>query len=150
MNKQRYQTGALILISAGFEEESVITCVKNFRSNGLEAKLVGLTAGLTTGIRGLTIRPDMVLADLESYEGYRLVIVPGFTASTQSLLADPRVHRLFAGTTEAGGQVAVMNTAEAAFVQAGMLDLLSGSGVLVQGGQDTVAFIDGLVNLLAT
>lgn len=147
MNKTRIQHTALVLISSGFEEESTIACIKQLRNSGLAAKLVGLTAGLMVGAHGLTIRPDITLADLETQAGYRLIVVPGCTQSTRSLLTDPRVHQLFATTTSAGGQIAVMNTAEAAFVQAGLLELLAEDNVLVQGGQDTAGFLNRLVRL---
>jgi putative intracellular protease/amidase len=148
MNEAQIQHTTLILTSSGFDEESTIKCLKQVRGSGLEAKLVGLRAGLLVGAHGLTVRPDITLGGLETQKEYRLIIVPGFTQSTRSLLADPRIHRLFTATTKAGGWVAVMNTAEEAFVQAGLLDLLAGDSVMVQGGQDTADFINQLVHLV--
>lgn len=149
MKKQRKPPAALILISAGFEEESTITCMKELRSSGAEAKLVGLTSGLLVGARGLTVRPDVTVAGLESRKGYRLVLVPGCTQSTRTLLADPRVHQLFAATAGEGGRVAVMSPAETAFAQAGFLDSLTEAAVMFQGEQDTAEFIKQLVHLTA-
>ena len=147
MNRDPLQHTALILISSGFDEESIVACLKKLRGSGLEAKLVGQTAGLLVGGHGLTVRPDMTLGSLESQKGYRLVVLPGSAQSTRPMLADPRVHQLFSETTRAGGQVAVMGTAEAAFVQAGLLDFLTGAGVVVQGGLDTTYFVNQLVHL---
>jgi putative intracellular protease/amidase len=147
MNKAHIQHTTLILTSSGFDEESTIKCIKQLRGSGLEAKLVGLRAGLLVGAHGLTVRPDITLGGLDTQRGYRLIVVPGSAQSARSLLADPRVHRLFTVTTKAGGWVAVMNTAEEAFVQAGLLDLLAEDSVMVQGGQDTADFINKLVHL---
>ena len=147
MKIAQIQNSTLILISSGFEEESTITCIKQLRGSGVKVKLVGLTAGLLVGTHGVTVRPDITLAGLETQKGYQLIIVPGSTQSTRSMLADPRVHRLFTATTKAGGRVAVMGAAEEAFVQAGLLELLADSSVMVQGGQDTAAFINQLVQL---
>ena len=147
MSKAKIQDTTIILINSGFEEESTITWLKRLRGLGLEAKLVGLTAGLLQGLNGLIVRPDMTLDGLETQKGCRLIVLPGSTESTRSMLADPRVHQLFAATTGAGGQVAVMGDAEEAFVQAGLLDFLADSAVKVQGGQDTAAFVNHLVHL---
>jgi putative intracellular protease/amidase len=149
MKKQQKPLTTLILISSGFEEESTIICMKQMRSSGVEVKLVGLTAGLLVGACGLAIRPDITLAGLEPQKGCRLIVVPGCTQSTRSLLADPRVHELFAATVSVGGRVAVMSTAEATFVEAGLLDFLADASVIVQGGQHTAAFINGLIRLKA-
>ena len=147
MKKAQIQPTTLILISSGFDEEATITCIKQLRGSGLEARLVGLTAGLLVGAYGLTVRPDITLAGLENQKEYQLIVVPGSTQSTRLMLADPRVHQLFTATTMAGGRVAVMATAEEAFVQAGRLEFLADASVMVQGGQDTAAFINQLVHL---
>lgn len=149
MKKQSLPPAALVLISSGFEEESTIICVKQLRSLGADAKLVGLTAGLMVGARGLTVRPDIALAGLEPKEEYQLIVVPGCTQSTRSLLADPRVHQLFSTTATGSGLVAVMRSAEEAFVQAGLLDSLAEPAVMFQGVQDTAEFIEELVRRMA-
>ena len=124
-----------------------MACMKRLRAAGIEVRLVGLTAGLMTGIHGLTVRPDITLADLRTRKEYRLVIAPGCIQSALSLLVDPRVHELMAATMKAGGRVAVMGEAEEAFVQAGRLELLARPGVVAQGKRETNDFVSLLVKL---
>lgn len=144
MKKRRLRSTALILISAGFDEELTIACMKKLRGSGIGVKLVGLTAGLLNGTRGLAVRPDITMADLETHEGHRLIVFPGSTQSTLALLVDPRVHQLFSATVSAGGRVAILGNAQKAFALAGQLDLLAHSRVIIQGRQDTHVFISQL------
>lgn len=150
MNTYQRRPTVLVLISSGFEEESTIRCMKELRTLGLEVKLVGLKAGLIVGVNGLTIYPDVTLANLELPRRYRLIVIPGSSQSTKSLLTDPRIFQLFAGTTKRGGWIAIMNKAEAAFVQAGMLQTLADTNVIVQGSEDLSSFVRRLVHLIAS
>ena len=123
--------------------------MNQLRKSGTKTKLVGLTTGLLVGAKGLTVKPDITLADLQLRQGYPMIIVPGYAKNARSLLADPRVHQLFAAAAETGGRVAVMSEAEAAFVESGLLDSMPNTNIEVQGGQETAAFILSLIHLIS-
>ncbi len=87
----------MVLIADGFEEAKTVALLSLMRQAGLCIKCVGLVSGLITGARGLSIRPDMTLADLEALEPtipIMAVILPEGKPSLARLEADPRVHRL--------------------------------------------------------
>ena len=101
----------LILASDSFDEEATVICIHALRNAGLAVSLVGLTAGLVTGSRGITLQPDLSLDELPPGDGTGLVIFPGGTRCATALLADPQVHRLADRAVAGGGQVAVLATA---------------------------------------
>ncbi len=148
MNKHPIQPTILVLVSSGFEEESTVRCMKEIRRLGAEVKLVGLRAGLIVGANGLAIRPDVTLSGLKPGSSYQLIVVPGSSHSTRLLLTDPRTYLLLTNTAEHGGSIAILNKAEAVFVQSGLLEGLVAGSVIFQGEADTSTFIRGLIHLI--
>ena len=91
------QRCAVVLIANGFEEAETVALLSLMRQAGLCIKSVGLVSGLIEGIRGLSIRPDLTLADLETLEhtiSIIAVILPEGKPSLARLETDPRVHKL--------------------------------------------------------
>lgn len=140
MDKRHKHDKSIIIITSGFEEESTVVCLKRFRSAGLNVKLVGLTARPVVGAHGLVVRPDCSLEQLDDNGEPRLIVIPGYEKSVEKLLADPRFHRLFEATVANDGRIGIMRTAEAAFGQAGLIDLLAAPHCLRQGTMDAVSF----------
>lgn len=141
MSKKRRQETTIILITSGFDDESTIIVLKRLRGAAQATALVGLTAGLITGASGLSVRADCSLEELEIENGPRLLVVPGPTACTGRLLADPRMHTLWRAVAANDGRIAVLRSAEPAFVHGGLGEMLSEPSVRFQGKTDTVEFI---------
>jgi putative intracellular protease/amidase len=98
----------LILIADGFEETETITWLSLVRQAGLCIKSVGLTRGLVSGAHGISLKPDLALAELEPWlntTAIRAVVLPGGGPSLARLEADPRTHRLLRWVMEQGGQI---------------------------------------------
>jgi 4-methyl-5(b-hydroxyethyl)-thiazole monophosphate biosynthesis len=102
--------GGIILIGDGFEEGSAIDCLHALRDAGAETSLVGLTAGLVTGSRGIVVQPDLSLDRVMRDAPPRLIVIGG-GRHLSALLVDPRVHRLARSTSQRGGQIAILTVA---------------------------------------
>lgn len=124
----------LILVDTGFDEEETIKCLGLMRRSGLATEVIGHRAGLIFVTNGLTIRPDRTLVDLDETAGLQMLILPGRTQSTLSLLTDPRVHSLFAIVATGGGCLAVTNQAEETLQRAGLAEVLTDPSVISQAG----------------
>lgn len=138
------QPEVLIVVAGGFDEEMVVGYLAELRRAGLATAVVGPAAGALTGCHGLTIRPDLSLAELDPGQGARLVVMPGGVGSAGTLLTDPRLHTLLA----AAGHVAITKEAASAFVEAGLIGRLGEPNIVVQGGEEGSAFVDRLVALM--
>lgn len=140
----------IILLAIGFEEGTTIFCLEHMREAGLPVKLVGLSSGLITGLHGLVVRPDYSLDQLAPGIQTRLVILPDGQQCISSLLADPRVYKLFEATTqENDGLIAVMKTAEPLLTQRGILATPLAERLVLQGNTPVQEFANQLINLLS-
>jgi len=142
--------GVYILIASGFEEESVAACLSQMRASGVRVRLVGTSAGLISGHRGLTVRPDCSLNQLDqlALELPELILLPGNCPCASELAADPRVHQLIDVTLRQSGYLAATRTAES--VLANVIPPLPAPGFMPQGDLDTHEFINQLVNLVSS
>lgn len=128
---------AVILIAPGYDELAVVTCLSELRQAGLAVSLVSTAAGLVSSAHGLTIRPDELIDRRVTAPLPSLLILPGPVGCAETLLADPRVHRLIARVHQTGGAVAVLEAAESVAAQAG----LAGANVLRQGNAELLSFL---------
>ncbi len=139
--------GIYILIAPGFDEEFVASFLSQMRAAGLKVRLVGTSAGLISGQRGLTVRPDCSLNQLElQTEAPGLILLPGNLQAASELAADPRVHQLIRLTLRQSGYVAMTRTAESVLAAQ---PPFSGVGVVPQGDLDSHEFISQLVKGVA-
>jgi hypothetical protein len=108
------QSRAFILIAPDFDEPSVVQCLCTLRSEGIATSVVSISDRLVTGVHGLTIKPDLLLTQLEQKQRtivphrYTLIISGGQTMST-SLQIDPRIQQLIETTFVHGGTVVFMS-----------------------------------------
>ena len=137
----------LILIAPGFEEGATVLCLERLREAGLPVSLIGLSAGLLTGLHGLTVRPDYSLDQLSLTVPRRLIVVSGGRQSAASLLSDPRVHQLLNATLEASGYAAAMSSAETCLAQAGIPVPSYSSRFIAQSNIELDGFIHRLINI---
>jgi len=139
---------AVILIGQGFDEEEMIYFLYKLRRMGKAVCLVSPSAGLVTGAYGLTVRPDYSLDQFDHEAGSLLVMVPGGAKSVITLLADPRVHRLFQLAKEHDGRVAVTSAAAAEFTRAGFNSLLHTPKFLKDRNGAGKDLIQQIINLI--
>jgi len=138
----------IILIAPGFEERGVVYFLASLRETGLPVSLVSLTAGLVTGLHGLTIRPDQTMEQVVLDLPGRMVIVPDGQQCVSALLADPRVHRLLNSTVRDEGHVATTILAGQLLARAGIPANGAADRFIKQGDQGIVDFTNQLINLL--
>lgn len=135
-----------ILAAAHFEEVGVVTCLSEMRGQGVTAVLVAATSGLLNGKRGITLRPDLSLAQLDEFtiKPGQLVVVAGGAESAAAILTDPRAHHLLRQTQAAGGVIAGMRHT-GPFIEALGLD---DTRFIRHGGGDTAVFVQQLISTL--
>lgn len=139
------QNQALILIAAGFCEQSVVQCLSQMREAGLAVSLIGLSAGLIRSLHGVVILPDYSLEQLSPVGSPRLVIVPGSKQSVSALLADPRVHKLLHDTLEHGGFVAATTAAQIVLAEASIANSGTEANFLRQEGLEMGEYVKQLI-----
>lgn len=139
-----------ILAAPLFDEQSVVTCLSEMRGQGIKTLLVATTPGLLSGKRGITLRPDMTLSQLEEsifIEG-QMAIIAGGEESAATLLSDPRTHKLIQNVIASNGFVAGMKQT-CQFMEA--LDYATAhrrDHYLWQSNEDISVFIQRLINVL--
>lgn len=139
----------LILLAPGFEEKTTIYLLDHIREAGLPVSLVSLTAGLVTGLHGLSVRPDCSLEQLTTRTPHRLIIVPGGRQCTSSLVTDPRVHQLLEVTLKNDGFVAATLTAEPLLMQVGIPAPSDKPRFIPQKDIEVEEFANLLINLVS-
>lgn len=93
-----------LLLAPGFDVPLIAEFATKARQSSWAVTVVGLISGPITGAYGLTLLPDCTLDQLPATPAH-ILFLPGKLDCIQALLRDPRVHRLCAKVSEAGGQV---------------------------------------------
>ncbi len=142
------QKEVLVFITTHFDEIPTVYCLCQMRAEGIAARLVGLTPGIQTGLRGLKVRPDTYVTELEAEpaNGCRLLVIAGAEACRARLLSDPRVHRLAALTLEANGLVVVMGPHPGELAFCGERFKERREQLLFQGGAEIAEFVEQLID----
>lgn len=139
----------LILLAPGFEAGPMVYCLEHMRDAGIPVSLIGLASGVIPSVHGLAIRPDCSLNQIMPEDSPRLVIVPGGAQSISSLIADPRVHRMFDAALANGGFVATMSGADSILEKAGIFSPSQRTRFLSQGNLKISKFSSHLINLIS-
>lgn len=139
----------LILVTAQCDEEFVVRCLCQMRQQSIDVRLVGLYAGLLTGINGVWLRPDESLADVDAVlQGQvpRLLILSGPDHCTLQLLLNPRVSELIETTLQDGGCVAATSAkTEKLLRRSGLVLAESDPCFLFQDHRPLATFIEQLL-----
>lgn len=135
-----------IFLADGFDELPVAQALAALRRPGGAVSLAAIRPGLVHGADGLTIRPDVSLADLSrlltASEDVRLILLPGNDICASKLLADPRVHRYIGHVIQTGGYVAVLTGAEGVLLETADREIHQADHLLLQGLRPTLEFIE--------
>lgn len=147
------QKEVLVLVTTHFDEISAVYCLCQMRAEGFSTQLVGLNPGLQTGLRGLKVRPDMYLTQIDplaANNDYSLLILSGGQDCVVRLQSDPRVHQLIVATLEGGGYVAAMSpTVEQVLINISNHDTNKTSHLLFQGEIETAEFVGSLIDFVS-
>jgi hypothetical protein len=146
-DKQKMVPVVLILVAAQCDEEFVVGCFSRLRQKNIETLLVGLYAGPVIGLRGLWLRPDRHLADMEKEltgQQSRMLVLPGPDECALKLLLNPRVHELVEMTLAKGGLVAAVTPKTRDLLVRSGLVASESESVLLQGRLDAAEFIERL------
>lgn len=95
----------------GLEETEIIGILCTMRQAGLCVKSMGLTSGLVTGIHGISLKPDLTLADFETgtldMRAVKMVILTERNQGVARLETEPRLHHLLLHTLVHGGYITI-------------------------------------------
>jgi putative intracellular protease/amidase len=137
-----------ILAATHFDEVALVTCLSELRGEGITTVLITPTPGLLNGKRGITLRPDLSLAQISDFvvKDRQMVIIAGGAESAATALTDPRAHQLLQHILAAGGTIVGMwHTCQ--FIEAlGLEQLQDANHFLRQEGEETAVFIQKLIN----
>ncbi len=147
------QKEVLVLVATHFDEISAVYCLCQMRAEGFSTQLVGLNPGLQMGLRGLKVRPDLYLTQIDpsvSSPNYNLLILSGGQDCVVRLQSDPRVHKLVMSTLEGGGYVAAMSpTVKHGLANISNHDAYENSYLLFQGELETAEFVGRLIDYIS-
>ena len=140
----------LVLVTKFFDEISTVYCLCHMREEGLSTRLVGLHSGLQTGLRGLKLRPDLDLMQIDPEttisKNHTLVLAGGQDCIAR-LQSDPRVYSIVESILEKGGFIAVMaQTVESGLCYFRAPHVNLPSPFLIQGELDTAQFVDKVID----
>jgi 4-methyl-5(b-hydroxyethyl)-thiazole monophosphate biosynthesis len=111
---------ALVLFASGSEELEAVTVVNILRRAGVIVTLAGLTEGLLTGSRSITLHPDTTL-DAVLHDTFDMVVLPGGQPGSRNLQSDARVLKLLQKMAQQGKYVAAICAAPMVLATAGLL-----------------------------
>jgi 4-methyl-5(b-hydroxyethyl)-thiazole monophosphate biosynthesis len=118
----------LVPLAEGFEEIEAVTIIDVLRRGGVEVCVAGLTPALAggqpapvTGAHGLSITPDVPLADVD-IDTLAMVVLPGGMPGTTNLVEDERVLEIVRRLESSGGTVAAICAAPLVLSAAGVLE----------------------------
>ena len=143
----------LVPLATGFEELEAVTIIDLLRRANIDVTVAGLREGAVTGSRGTRILPDFPLDEIPDIE-FDMIVLPGGQPGADNLGDDPRIHKLLADITNAGGITAAICAAPKVLASAGLLDnktmtsypgALSGSEVAGMENTGEAVVIDGNV-----
>ena len=112
----------LVPLAAGFEEIEAITIVDILRRAGVEVVVAGLAPGLVVGRSGISVKPDVALADALAGPGFDMIALPGGMPGSTTLRDDPRIISALRRTHDGGGWAAAICAAPIALERAGLLE----------------------------
>ena len=81
-----------IFLADGFEEIEALAPLDIMRRADIDVKTVGVTGEWVTGAHGITVKADILPADVD-YENLDCVILPGGLPGTTNLEKDERVQK---------------------------------------------------------
>ena len=102
------QSQIWILLTQGFDDAQVSTILAALQELGQTVNIISPRYGLVEGLYGLQIEPHLNLSDLPMLMPEQILIIPGASTCVQTLLADPRTHRLLRALLIKQGRILTM------------------------------------------
>lgn len=111
---------ALVPLADGFEEIEAVTIIDVLRRADIDVTVAGLEAGPVTGSHGISIEPDMTLAEASGGD-YDMIALPGGLPGAEHLANNQRLISLLQDAAAAQKPVAAVCAAPMALKAAGLL-----------------------------
>jgi len=110
----------LIPLADGLEETEAVTTIDILRRASIEVDTVGLDEGFVTASRGVVLKPDRVIDDVQAGD-YDMIALPGGGEGAKRLMADERLMSLLREHGQVGGWTAAICAAPKVLATAGLL-----------------------------
>lgn len=109
-----------IFLATGFEEMEALITADMMRRAGIDVKLCGVTGEYVTGARGITVKSDVSIDDVNGTAD--MMVLPGGLPGVDNLWACDKVRELITEQYNAGKYVAAICAAPSIFGKLGMLE----------------------------
>jgi len=96
-----------ILLGSGFEEIEVIAPCDILRRGGVDVKLAGINSLEVAGAHGITVKADVLMADVDEKD-IEMIVVPGGLGGVEAIEASEEALALVRRVYERGGEVAAI------------------------------------------
>jgi protease I len=110
----------LILSADGFEDSELLCPMYRLKEAGYQVDIVAPEWGQIKGKRGYTVTANLALDDVQP-DGFRLLLLPGGKAASQTLRTIPRVLDIVREFVDKGRPVAAICHGPQILVSAGVL-----------------------------
>lgn len=112
----------MVILAPGFEEGETVEIIDVLRRAGFACDAVSIAGELVTGSNSITVRADRVLGhNIEKFEGYDMLVLPGGWGGTDNMLAEERVLNLVRYYDSHDKFVAAMCAAPNVLAKAGII-----------------------------
>ncbi len=136
-----------LFLAAGYEEATAVYYLEQLRKAGLPVSLVGINDQLIRGRHGIRVYPDSTIATLPSNIAFHLILIAGGSQHVNSMLIDPRIHRLMHKTIKANGFIAPLPNIESIFLRSGFSHEKFTPHIIKQNDMKADEYINHLINL---
>ncbi len=136
-----------LFLAAGYEEATAVYYLEQLRKAGLPVSLIGINDQPIRGRHGIYIHPDSTIATLPPDIAFHMILISGGCQHVNSMLIDPRIHRLLHKTINANGFIAPLPNIESILLRSGFSHDKFAPHIIKQGDMDANEYIHHLINL---
>jgi 4-methyl-5(b-hydroxyethyl)-thiazole monophosphate biosynthesis len=98
----------ILFFANGTEEVEALTAVDLLRRAGADVTLAGVGGLTVTGSHGIRITADIDAKDMDAFDGFDMVVIPGGLPGTNHLDESPAVDKALKTVHTAGGYLAAI------------------------------------------
>ena len=136
-----------VLLTAGYEERTAVSCIEQLRKAGLSVSIVGINDQLIRGRHGIHIAPDYTIASLPPEHQFHVILISGGCQHVNSMLTDPRIHKILHRTINANGFIAPFAKIESLLFRSGFSHDKFATHIIKQDKRNLNEYINQLIQL---
>ena len=136
-----------LFLAAGYEEATAVYYLEQLRKAGLPVSLIGINDQPIRGRHGINLLPDSTIATLPSDIAFHIILISGGCQHVNSMLIDPRIHKLLHKTINAHGFIAPLPNIESIFLRSGFSHDKFSPHIIKQGAMNANKYINHLIHL---